>query len=99
VVDFPDSTRDARNGDRLGEVVAEYLAGAEQGGPVDRQAFLARHPEFAAELSELFEQEDHFLSVVGPYRAQRGEDRIVSILSTAHHRSASACHGVDHTTV
>jgi WD40 repeat protein len=80
VTDVPDSTRDTVTGDRLGEVVAEYLATAEGGEPVNREAFLARHPEFAAELHELFDQHDRFLNVVEPYRAQPRAEVAVAVL-------------------
>jgi hypothetical protein len=71
MADFPDSTGDTQRGDRLGEIVAEYLAAAEGSRPVDREAFLTRYPEFAAELRELFDQQDHFVSVLEPFRDLR----------------------------
>jgi serine/threonine-protein kinase len=60
-------------------VVAEYLAGAEAAGAVDRDAFLARHPEFAVELRELFEQQDRFQSVVRPFGDHRRLARAVGV--------------------
>jgi hypothetical protein len=73
VADVPNSTAATASRDRLGEVVAEYLAAAEGGAPVDREAILALHPEFAAELRDLFGEQDRFLSVVEPFRAQPRE--------------------------
>jgi tetratricopeptide (TPR) repeat protein len=60
-------------------VVAEYLAGADAAGAVDREAFLARHPEFAVELRELFEQQDRFQSVVRPFGDHRRLARAVGV--------------------
>jgi 2-oxo-4-hydroxy-4-carboxy--5-ureidoimidazoline (OHCU) decarboxylase len=43
---------------QLEQIVADYLEGLEAGRTEDRQALLAAHPEFAAELAEFFSMRD-----------------------------------------
>ena len=57
--------------DRLNEIIAAYLEAADAGEDPDREAWLARHPEFAEELRNLFAAQDQF----APLRPQRGPSR------------------------
>ena len=53
------TTHDARGtSERLEQVLAEYLRAVEAGAPVDRGAFVARHPELAGELQSFFADRD-----------------------------------------
>ena len=54
---------------RLGEVLAALIEAREGGEALDRAAWLARHPDFAAELNEFFASEDRLRSVAAPLRA------------------------------
>jgi len=51
--------------ERVNEIIAEYLEAVEAGRAPDRQAFLAQHAEFAAELSAFFASQDQFAQVAG----------------------------------
>ncbi len=53
---------------RLEQIVADYLEGLEAGRTEDRQALLATHPEFAAELTEFFSMRDRVNGVRAPLR-------------------------------
>jgi serine/threonine protein kinase/tetratricopeptide (TPR) repeat protein len=53
---------------RLGEVLAALLEAQERGERPDRDEWLARHPEFAAELAEFFDSADRLESVATPLR-------------------------------
>jgi serine/threonine protein kinase/tetratricopeptide (TPR) repeat protein len=52
----------------LGELVFEYLAALEAGRPLDRQEMLKRHPQFTAELSAFFVDQDRFDHLAEPLR-------------------------------
>src|SRR5947209_7573572 len=52
--------------DRVDEAVAEYLRAAQAGTPPDRAAFLARHPDLAAELAEFLDDRDLVERLLGP---------------------------------
>jgi eukaryotic-like serine/threonine-protein kinase len=58
----------------LGEILAALIEAEEAGQPLDRAEWLARHPGFAAELTEFFESEDRLDSVAAPLRAAVGLD-------------------------
>jgi serine/threonine-protein kinase len=60
--------------DRLGEILAALIEAEEHGQAPDRAAWLARHPEFTAELNEFFDSEDRLHSVAAPLRAALGSD-------------------------
>jgi serine/threonine-protein kinase len=65
-------TRDtdlAEREERLGELFGEWLESLERGEVPDRQQWLARHPEFAADLEELFTDEERLHALAGPLRA------------------------------
>src|SRR5262245_55137492 len=49
--------------DRLHELLLGYVEAVERGEKPDRGAFLARHPEFAAELAEFVAGQDRFDSL------------------------------------
>jgi WD40 repeat protein len=50
---------------RLDEVIAEYLAAAGSGREPDRNQFLARHPDLAADLAAFLEDRDRLNRLVG----------------------------------
>src|SRR5262249_16478869 len=52
----------------LGELVFEYLAALESGRPLDRQEVLKRYPQFTAELSAFFADQDRFNRLAEPLR-------------------------------
>jgi WD40 repeat protein/serine/threonine protein kinase len=55
----------------LDEILAAYLKADASAQPAQRQALLAKHPEFAAELAEFFADFDRFEGLAGPLRAIR----------------------------
>ena len=50
---------------RVNAILAEYMEAVEAGRAPDRQAFLAQHAEFAAELSAFFANQDQFARAAG----------------------------------
>ncbi|HEV3025784.1 MAG TPA: hypothetical protein VGX76_25095, partial [Pirellulales bacterium] len=56
---------DAAREDRLDEVIASYLEAAERGEAPDAQAYVAQHPDIAAELSLFFADRAEFQQVAG----------------------------------
>ena len=48
----------------LHEIIADYLTADESGRPLDRQAWLAAHPEFADELREFLDDHERLLRAV-----------------------------------
>src|SRR6516164_3007572 len=52
----------------LGELVFNYLASLESGRSLDRQEVLNRHPQFTAELSAFFADQDRFNCLAEPLR-------------------------------
>ncbi len=58
----------------LGEVLASLIEAAERGEALDRTGWLARHPEFAAELNEFFDSEGRLWSLAAPLRAVLAAD-------------------------
>ena len=61
---------------RLDDILAAYLEEAEAGRPPDRRGWLARHPEWAVELSAFFDNLDHIGDLAAPLRAHRPPDLI-----------------------
>jgi WD40 repeat protein/serine/threonine protein kinase len=57
----------------LQEVLVACIEAAEAGRPLDREALLARYPEFAAELSEFFAGRAGIERLAEPLRAARAE--------------------------
>jgi eukaryotic-like serine/threonine-protein kinase len=56
---------------RLDEILAAFLRDAEAGQPTNRQALLARHPEFAADLAQFFSDLDRVDRLTEPLRSVR----------------------------
>jgi serine/threonine protein kinase len=54
--------------DPLDAILASYLQAAEAGAAPDRQAFIAAHVEYRAELEEFFASQDEFEHVARPFR-------------------------------
>jgi WD40 repeat protein/tRNA A-37 threonylcarbamoyl transferase component Bud32 len=54
--------------ERFHEVLLEYVEAAENGSAPPQEEFLARHPEFAAELAEFFTSQDQFDGLAAPLR-------------------------------
>jgi hypothetical protein len=54
--------------ERFNEVLLEYVEAAENGAAPDREEFIARHPEFAAELMDFFASQDQFDGLAAPLR-------------------------------
>jgi WD40 repeat protein/tRNA A-37 threonylcarbamoyl transferase component Bud32 len=52
----------------LDDILAEYVAGEEQGRPPDRQGLLSRYPQFAADLREFFANRDEMQRLAAPLR-------------------------------
>ena len=50
---------------RVNEILPEYLEAVEKGHPPDRDDFLSRHAEFAAELSAFFANQEQFAQAAG----------------------------------
>jgi serine/threonine protein kinase/Flp pilus assembly protein TadD len=63
-----DSANGSGREDRLHDVIASCVEAAEA-GRLDRDAVLARHPEFAAELAEFFAGRERLDRVAAPLRA------------------------------
>ena len=57
----------ARN-ERLCEILGAYYEAAATGREPDRADWLARHPEFAAELGEFFDEQDRLGRLAAPLR-------------------------------
>jgi len=53
---------------RFESVLGAYFEALDAGQSPDRQAFLVRHPDLAAELAEFFAEQDHFHDLVAPLR-------------------------------
>src|SRR5262245_61430147 len=54
---------------RLSAVLVACLEAMDAGQPLDRQELLARHPEFAAELEQFFEDQGQVDRLAAPLRA------------------------------
>src|SRR5436309_299510 len=66
---MPDETEVNLSSDQsLDDVLAEYIAGEEAGGRIDRQHLLSRHPQHAAELREFFANRDQMQRLAEPLR-------------------------------
>ena len=55
--------------EQLQAVIAEYIRSSEAGRPLVRQDLLHQYPEFAAELTQFFEQRDQMNRLADPIRA------------------------------
>src|SRR5262245_1335346 len=54
-----DDAGSSRSPKKLDDVIAACLRACESGIPVDREALLSRHPEFAEHLRAFFAAQDH----------------------------------------
>jgi serine/threonine protein kinase/Tfp pilus assembly protein PilF len=54
--------------EQLGEILASCLEAVEAGKPLDRDALLARHPEFAGDLERFLAQHEHIDRLAAPLR-------------------------------
>jgi serine/threonine protein kinase len=63
--DLADATRETR----LNTILAAYFESVEAGQGDDRDMLLARHPEFAAELTAFFEEQDQVFGLARPLRS------------------------------
>ena len=57
---------DPSRDDRIDAAIAEYLAACDAGSPPERAAFLAAHPDLAAELAEFLDDHARMRRAVGP---------------------------------
>jgi serine/threonine protein kinase len=57
-----------RRDEHLEQVILEYLQAVDAVGSPDREEFLARHADLAAELKEFFAAEDGLAPAVEPWR-------------------------------
>src|SRR5262245_58137159 len=69
----PEPSAGASREGRLNEVLLAYVEALEAGRAPDRRAWLARHPEFAAELEEFFAGRDRLEHLAAPLRALQPE--------------------------
>jgi WD40 repeat protein len=68
-----DTTRDQPERERrLNDLIAAYLEAVEAGQALDREEWLARHPDLARELRAFFANHDRLARVGGPLRALAG---------------------------
>ena len=54
---------------RLCEVLAAYFEAVKAGQAPERDAWLARHPELAGQLTAFLDEQDRLLRVTGPLRS------------------------------
>jgi serine/threonine protein kinase/tetratricopeptide (TPR) repeat protein len=64
----PSDSELAPREERLGQLFSDWLEEVEQGRRPDRKAWLARYPEFAAELEEFLAAEDRLQALAAPLR-------------------------------
>src|SRR5438445_653117 len=81
------ATQTSEREQRLGEVLAALLEAQERGERPDRDEWLARHPEFAAELTEVFDSDGRTLAEL--IAQQRGEI-VAQVPTMAEAAAASA---------
>ncbi len=53
---------------RLDEILADYLQAVDRGEPPDPQPWVARHPDLAPDLRQLFAEHDRMQHLAGPLR-------------------------------
>jgi hypothetical protein len=74
---MPGALSELSGADRgLDEVLAAYLEEVESGRTSDRQTWLARHPQWADELTSFFANLDHLGRITAPLRARPSPDLI-----------------------
>ncbi len=64
-------TNDSSREDRLNEILLKYLRAVDVGEQPDPQEWISRHPEFAQELEEYFEDQEHLEALGSPGIPQR----------------------------
>ena len=76
------STSNPNRDHRLNELIAAYLEAVEAGQGQDQQEWLARHPDFASELSAFFANQKQMARLAEPLKdvAQAAADEVPSTL-------------------
>src|SRR5579863_9634784 len=69
-----DRTDETSREGRLEEALAEYLQAVDAGREPDRAEFLARHPQFAGELKEFFDDRAVFERAARPWAPVSRDD-------------------------
>src|SRR5690242_657741 len=62
------SASSSAHDEQWGEVLVACLKAIDEGKAPDRQALLAQHPHFAAELEQFFAEHDYFGRLAAPLR-------------------------------
>ena len=57
--------------DRVDAAIAEYLQARDQGQTPDRETFLRKYPELAADLAAFFDDQDHFESLASSLQIEK----------------------------
>jgi hypothetical protein len=61
-----DKPNDGSADDRLDKVIADYMQRIDRGETVDRERFIAEHPDFADELRAFFESDEQVERLISP---------------------------------
>jgi tetratricopeptide (TPR) repeat protein/tRNA A-37 threonylcarbamoyl transferase component Bud32 len=77
-------------GDSLDQVLAKYLRAQDAGARLDRDAFIARHPELGSELAGYFAAEDRLNRLVEPLHEAARAARQAALSSRASEETTQA---------